>query len=165
MTGRTHMLAGACLALALHASAPQMVLVTVGSVLPDVDTNRSIFGKYAWIFSYLLPHRGPTHGLLMLALATFIHPWLGLGVLTHVLLDMTTSSGVKLLWPYEKNYRLPFARNNHNNSLFETLFQFALIFVIAYICLHSLGGFFSFNVESIQHWFRILLQFLQKSFT
>ena len=159
------MLAGACLALALHASAPQMVLVTVGSVLPDVDTNRSIFGKYAWIFSYLLPHRGPTHGLLTLALATFIHPWLGLGVLTHVLLDMTTSSGVKLLWPYEKNYRLPFARNNHNNSLFETLFQFALIFVIAYICLHSLGGFFSFNMESIQHWFRILLQLFRKSFT
>lgn len=158
------MLAGACLALALHASAPQMVLVTVGSVLPDVDTNRSIFGKYIRIFSCLLSHRGPTHGLLMLALATFIHPWLGLGVLTHVLLDMTTSSGVKLLWPYEKSFRLPFARNNHNNSLFETLVQIALIAAIAYICLHSLGGFFSFNIDSIQHWLRILLQFLRKSF-
>lgn len=159
------MLAGACLALALHASAPQMVLVTVGAVLPDIDTAHSTFGRYARIFSYTLPHRGPTHGLLMLALATFIHPWLGLGVLTHILLDMTTSSGGKLFWPYDKNCRLPFAKKNHNNSLFEILLQMALIVAIACLCLHSLGGFFSFNMESIKHWFRILLQFLQKSFT
>lgn len=35
-----------------------------------------------------------------------INPWLALGVATHIFLDMLTPSGVALLYPMEKRYRL-----------------------------------------------------------
>lgn len=146
MTGKTHALAGACTALALHATGAEVIMAAFGALLPDVDTAQSMVGKHAKTFAKLLPHRGPTHSIIMLVLSTFVNPWLGLGVLTHIILDMTTSAGVKLLWPWDKKIRLPFAKFNSNQGYFERVLQLILLIVSILICIKSMDGFFSFDL-------------------
>ena len=145
MTGKTHALAGACAALALSASGAEVVMTAFGALLPDVDTANSALGKHAKTFADLLPHRGPTHSLIMLALSLFVNPWLGLGVLTHILLDLMTAKGIKLLWPCDKVMRLPFAKKNKNQGIFEKVLQIVLLVISVAICITSIDGFFSFE--------------------
>lgn len=152
MNGHTHLLAGAGLALALHATAPQLVLVSVGAMLPDLDTVRLVRGPYERLIPDLLPHRGPTHSLLMLAGAVFVHPWLGLGVLTHLILDMATASGVQLFWPYHRKYRLPFARSLYSGGTFDRILGLLLLAAVLLLCQHSLGNFFTFDPAQIREW-------------
>ncbi|MFQ6034028.1 MAG: metal-dependent hydrolase, partial [Candidatus Bipolaricaulia bacterium] len=74
----------------------------IGAVLPEIDTPHSLIGSFTRPVSELLRerlgHRTLTHSLL--GLFKF-HWWLALitGFLSHLLLDMGTKSGVRLLWP------------------------------------------------------------------
>lgn len=94
--------------------------VTLGSLLPDIDHPQSYLGRRLRILSVpinkLFGHRGFTHSIfftLLLGIATA--PWwavnplffggLLLGYSSHLLADMTTPSGVPLLYPDKKRYK------------------------------------------------------------
>ncbi|MGN0474137.1 MAG: metal-dependent hydrolase [Acutalibacteraceae bacterium] len=159
MTGKTHMLAGACAALALQATGPEVVMAAFGALLPDVDTAQSAAGKYAGLFAKMLPHRGPTHSLVMLLISTFINPWLGLGVLTHIFLDMITAGGVKLLWPWGKRIRFPLAKYVSNSGIVENVLQTAFVVICVWICIKHMDGFFSLDFSWLYDWIKSIFSF------
>lgn len=108
MKGTTHLAVGACAALLLAdqgvAAAAGLI---AGSVLPDIDSSDSLVGRHLPIIPLLLPHRTITHSLLIAAAAWFISPYLSLGMLSHIMLDMLTPAGVSLLWPWGERIRVP----------------------------------------------------------
>ena len=82
----THILAGLLgLKLLNWVNSLNVILVVIGSVLPDIDHKLG------------LRHRGVTHSVSMLVL--FIIPALGLGIALHVLLDLLTPTGAQLIYP------------------------------------------------------------------
>lgn len=107
MTGKTHAAAGIAAALALGANAPQIALITFGAILPDIDHSGSTLGRFVKPLSRKLKHRSFTHSLLFLFLTTLLSPYLGIGVLTHIVLDMLNPDGVKLFFPQKKKYKVP----------------------------------------------------------
>ena len=108
MKGTTHLAAG-CLAASLipGITAPAAAGLILGSVLPDIDSKKSLVGRHVPVLPRLLPHRTVTHGLaFMLLLGCFFSP-LGMGIGLHILMDMCTPEGVKLFWPFGRNCRIP----------------------------------------------------------
>lgn len=98
-----------------------MLLAGIGSLLPDIDSPKSSFGKVVPFFSYpislIFGHRGITHSLFavlggILAMwfygyqLWFVAP-LAIGYLSHLAGDMFTNSGVPLMWPSKEKYSLP----------------------------------------------------------
>ncbi len=90
----THVLA-ALLALKLLGirDSASMFLAVTGAVLPDMD------------FFLRLRHRGFSHSLAFLAMLSFSLP-LMVGAGSHILLDMLTPCGVRLLYPRKDWYIL-----------------------------------------------------------
>lgn len=134
MTGRSHLLLGAMAVLCAmrwHVLAPEPLSVCtglLGSVIPDIDTERSMLGSRVKPLSRLLArqfgHRGLTHSaVLLLILAVCVDATLGqrglqgpvgailFGMGTHIAADLPTG-GCQLLaplsrsrialWPYVK---------------------------------------------------------------
>jgi inner membrane protein len=115
---RTHVLASPAFLLfssifGQPPSPPAFLFSALGAVLPEVDKSDSLVGRFfpasRWI-EERFGHRGLTHSLLGLALASslflplafFAFPfWLALfvGYLSHLLLDMATLEGIPLFWP------------------------------------------------------------------
>jgi len=102
---------------------PYYIGVCVGvSLLPDIDTTKSLLGKllypFAWFIYHKFGHRTVTHSLLFFAFA-----WLTMALLvrfgviadpnytkivifsllSHYVFDMITVSGVPLFYPFFKN--------------------------------------------------------------
>lgn len=115
MTKSTHLAAGVAFAVICSCNAPATILVCVGSLLPDIDTASSTFGKKVKIVSKFVKHRGFTHSLLFALLAATISPYLCVGVLSHIIMDMFNPNGVALLFPYGRNLHIPLI-----NKLFIT---------------------------------------------
>lgn len=114
----------------LIAIVPIIVGGYLGGLLPDIDHPGSKIGRalypVAWVVNKLFGHRGATHSLLALFLTTvlFILPSLALdgyagfmytqfaigvsaGFVSHLILDMTTKSGIPLLYPFlRKSFRI-----------------------------------------------------------
>lgn len=107
MTGKTHAAAGVAAALMLGANAPQIAIIVFGSLLPDIDHSGSTLGRLVKPLSKSLKHRSVTHSLLFLLISTILSPYLGIGVLTHILLDMLNPEGVRLFFPYKKKMKVP----------------------------------------------------------
>lgn len=107
-------------------------LVAVAALLPDIDHPNSVLGQklpgVSHLIRLVLGHRGGTHCLLAVIgwVALLMHfgstssiagtPFLssailalGFGYLSHIAADGLTKSGVPLLWPYKRNFRLPIA--------------------------------------------------------
>ena len=65
MTGKTHLLGGALVAMLL---APNSIegssLILLGSLISDIDHPKSTIGKYIPLIPRLLPHRGLTHSMI-----------------------------------------------------------------------------------------------------
>lgn len=144
MTGKTHITAGIVTSLAIGANAPQIALIAFGSLLPDVDHAGSTFGKAVKPISKRLRHRGFTHSILFLIITTIISPYLGMGVLTHILLDLMNPKGVELLYPHKKNYKIPLiSRFAKTDSVFEHILFFFLVVagVAILIFYEDLWGF------------------------
>lgn len=145
MMGTSHfasgVIAGSLVALAgdlSPASAVAFIAVTaVCSLLPDFDHPDAMLPRmFGWpgralaaIISGLFGHRTLTHsvlgvGLLSAGMAFIPHfpsycYWaVILGCVTHVLGDMLTISGVPLLWPFGRKFRLGWMRTDGH---FETL--------------------------------------------
>lgn len=108
MTGKTHITAGLVASLALNTNAPQVALIAIGSMLPDLDHAGSTFGKKIKPISRHIEHRGITHSLIFLIITILISPYLGLGVLTHMALDLLNPNGIKLLYPLKYKFKVPF---------------------------------------------------------
>jgi inner membrane protein len=109
-----------------HASGPiDLGLVAIGSLLPDIDHPSSWFGRrlpfISWPLAALVGHRGVTHSALAFAgwvaaiWACGSTLWLGplaIGYLSHLLGDCLTPSGIPLLWPSRRRFRVALFRTN-----------------------------------------------------
>lgn len=91
--------------------------LVLGGLLPDIDTKTSIISKFlfpiSWIFRIFFKHRGFTHSALaiLIMLILTIKYWdvnplffigLTIGYISHIFLDMLTSEGVVLFYPFFK---------------------------------------------------------------
>lgn len=96
-----------------------LVAAGAGSLAPDIDSPHSWLGRrlpfISWPLAGLIGHRGLTHSLLMVvaiaaALVIYAPPlWAQaflVGYLVHIGADMLTNSGVPLMWPSERRYRV-----------------------------------------------------------
>lgn len=137
MTGKTHTLGGITLAAGLSLTglcAPDTIADTVlwfgyltaagaGALLPDIDHRQSrVSHKHkmiAFLVNLFLGHRGFTHSLLSLILASFVGLLLMqllpypttlyivfgflLGYASHIILDCLNPAGVPLFYPVKKD--------------------------------------------------------------
>ena len=110
MMAITHMALAGVMCVALKAPEQVIALAIVGSVLPDIDQPRSMVGKALFVVSYpinkLFGHRKFIHsvllwGVLAIVGGLYFKPlmWLGLGAVSHCLLDCWNTKGVELCAP------------------------------------------------------------------
>lgn len=142
--------AAAWIAAAPHLGRPPLdpealALAVCGGLLPDIDHPKSWVGRrlrpISDIVARVFGHRGITHSLLaVLGCGWLLHQgvlpprWaepLVAGYLSHLLGDLLTPQGLRLLWPIRGTWALPFCRTG---SPFEPLVV-AVILVAAWTTL------------------------------
>lgn len=135
MKWHTHKLAGVALAIGLGSSPLELVSILAGAVLPDV-LDYTIAAGSPELFARL--HRGATHWFGWWLLATLVGvtsvlpmPFdgivfgLGVGGVSHCLLDALTNSGVPLV--LGRRYPRLKARLFNTGSLGELVFASAIL--------------------------------------
>lgn len=107
MTSKTHVALGLLTGLFIingNSSLDTYTVISgvaIGSLIPDLDTKNSdpaqIFPPIAWVVDKLTTHRGFTHMMLPLLFllghyyyGNKLFWWLGIGGLTHLILDFGT---------------------------------------------------------------------------
>lgn len=118
MTGPTHLIVGLTVAVATGYTSPaQLAVTSVSSILPDIDRQNSLLGRFIPILPTLIEKtvgkRRLTHsmlfGFIVGVLIFLIHPdslipfIIGFG--THLLLDIPTGN-LYLLYPLNINFGL-----------------------------------------------------------
>jgi len=92
----------------------------IGSLLPDIDHPQSWVGQRLCMISRPLAamfgHRGVTHSLLAVIVCELLLRWSGfsrptadavvVGYLSHLVGDLLTSSGLRLMWPSRWRFAL-----------------------------------------------------------
>lgn len=135
MTGKTHIIGGvaASLAFAQITNYEPAILLgagVIGSLIPDICHAGSKIGRALPILSKLINglfgHRTFTHSLLFLVLfAALLHNFMPIeavsagllvGMASHIVLDMATKRGVKLLFPFKWNIRFPLTATTGGTS-------------------------------------------------
>lgn len=128
MTGKVHTICGVSAAVATAICLPELHILSAtvypaigvvaaipGSLLPDIDIERSKLGsKHKWLSKHLT-HRGITHtllipviifGIFFLLQSIPIIPSLlfgfEVGYVAHIFADMFNKKGVPILWPLTK---------------------------------------------------------------
>ncbi|MCE5089969.1 metal-dependent hydrolase [Staphylococcus devriesei] len=172
MTGKTHVSAGLLVGalttehfhIDIFSTVTVICLAIVSSLLPDICHTRSKVGRQFKVLSVLINlffgHRTFTHSLLFLGLIIFLLNLIQtptyylvsiIGAMaSHVILDMLTPRGVKLLYPIPLTIKFPFTFKTGgmvDASLATALsigalyifFQTALIDLIHYISHSFLG--------------------------
>lgn len=155
MTYRTHIIGGAALAVLVHKyglHVPEIEMIgyyagaMVGSLLPDLDHPHSWISHKTVILYYPFQqfgHRKATHSLLavilLLTLLNFLFGinnitlGIGLGYLSHLILDMLNPLGVPLLYPFIKHkYKIGKIRTGESG---EYIVAVLLIIFITYVFL------------------------------
>ena len=97
-------------------------IAVLGALIPDTDIKLGI------------GHRGFTHSLHFL-LISFIVPELGMGVLSHIILDMMTPMGVRLFWPYKADFVVfngNLVKNERTSAYFAVFVSFLGILISLY---------------------------------
>ncbi|MBT2583539.1 metal-dependent hydrolase [Planococcus sp. ISL-109] len=126
MTGKTHITGGIAASLAFAQITnyePTILLIggVAGALIPDICHGSSKIGRRLPILSKLIStifgHRTLTHSLLFLLLASLLFQavlpnealaaGILVGMISHIVLDMATKRGVKLLFPLSLTVRLP----------------------------------------------------------
>jgi hypothetical protein len=138
---------------------PGIPLYILGSILPDVDNERSVVGRRVRPVSRVIGHRTWTHSIwpviVILLLARVVPAahalvWLALGILTHLVCDAISVMGICWFWPYPgyieydsgaKVSRSPHPRLYHVGELSEEL---PVLLVYGVICL----ALFAWSVSS-----------------
>lgn len=145
MMARSHVVVGlaswiaAAPALHLPVIDPLgLVIVVLGSLLPDIDHPKSWVGRrtrpVSTAIASALGHRGVTHSAIAVAGLTFLllHAGYGrdavaaltIGYLSHLAADMLTPRGLRLAWPFPGTWSLPLCRTG---SATENLIVLLLI--------------------------------------
>lgn len=131
MKWQTHLAGGILAGALLGANPAGMAVAGVSALLPDIDTFNSKVGRASPLISIpvsiLFGHRGIFHsflatGLVFLAAkaaAPGYAVYITLGYLSHLLLDVLTPQGVKLLWPLPHRFSIPLVQTG---SVFEWMF-------------------------------------------
>ena len=143
-------------------------VVILGSLLADIDHNKSLIGKIAFPISTFIQrhygHRSITHSLLALVgLSTIVYliqgahcpetpitTVFGIAYSSHLVLDMLTLQGIPLLYPFKRN---PFVVPGNPNLRFETnnmrhemlAFSFFLVLGLSMKPLMANGFWTSYN--------------------
>lgn len=105
MQGGTHTAAAIMIVAATDPANPvTMGACVIGALLPGIDHSKSTISKIIPFVHKLFKQRGVTHSLLAGIMAFIINPWLGIGYFSHIILDMLTIKGVRLLYPIRKMY-------------------------------------------------------------
>ena len=126
MTGKTHIIGGlaASLAFAQVTSYDPVLLVgagVIGAVLPDICHGGSKVGRafplVSKVINGLFGHRSFTHSLLFLMIMAIVMDsfvtnesvtaGILVGMVSHLVLDMATRNGIKLLFPLKIRVRFP----------------------------------------------------------
>lgn len=146
MRKRTHLMAGAVFSLACSCSAPATALVCIGSLLPDIDTASSSLGKKFKFIGAFFEHRGFTHSLLFFLLTSMINPYLGIGVLSHIILDMFNPVGVELLCPFGRKFGFPivnkwFVTGSKSEDVFRVLLEIIMAVFILFFLINTHDGY------------------------
>lgn len=112
MMALTHASFAACVGLTIAAPQYGIALMAGGSLLPDVDYPQSFIGRILFPISIPLHakfgHRKTIHGFplwcLVMAIGFFYKPifYVGLGALTHSLLDCWNFTGVEAMQPFSE---------------------------------------------------------------
>jgi len=142
MKGVTHLifgfLVGTIFIKYFGSSSPLifMILVLLGSLLPDIDHPNSKLGKFVKPIGWVVEHRGFFHSLLFLFLITLVsisffkQPYaLPLGALSHLISDSFTKQGIKVFFPFK------FRLNGFivTGSIVENLFQIICVITIFFL--------------------------------
>jgi inner membrane protein len=110
MMWNTHLAFGLFVALLFPFSWLFVLLVLVGSLLPDLDSSKSKFGRKVKIIGWLFKHRGLLHSVLFgvglfIILYFFGFGYLGLGLLvgifSHLVADAFTKEGIRFFYPFK----------------------------------------------------------------
>lgn len=154
MTFKTHLTGGILVSTLCCTTIGSAALVVIGSLLPDIDHSGSALGKTVPFVSKLFKHRGITHSLLMLIICWFLlSPYIAIGVASHILLDMLTKQGVKLLWPLPISIKFfPIANLIRTGGVFEKLlFASMWLFVLVRLGLMWTGvaTFDTISIDSL----------------
>lgn len=156
MTGRTHLVLGLCAGLMVSPTPLGAMAGAVGGLIADIDHPQSIISGYlpgvgAVLNFVRVSHRTLTHSLLFVALM-FGLVWaicnqlrlpmhvpfaLGIGMLTHLIADMTTVAGVPLFLPlFGARFRLlPKLVLRLTQGVIEWIVFVGCIVLIAYITI------------------------------
>ncbi|WP_017547777.1 metal-dependent hydrolase [Salinicoccus carnicancri] len=156
MTGKTHIIGGiaSSLASAQLTGLDPVIMVgagIIGALVPDICHGGSRMGRALPMISKLINlifgHRSFTHSLLFLVIISFlmdrILPYealkngLMVGMISHLLLDMATRSGIQLFFPISFKVRFPVTIRT--GSLAENLIFSALALVSFYFGWQVLG--------------------------
>lgn len=126
MTGKTHIIGGlaASLAYAQFSDGDPVLLVgagVIGAIIPDICHGGSKIGRalplLSKVINTLFGHRSFTHSLLFLVIMGIllnsfvsneaVQEGIMVGMISHLVLDMATRNGIKLLFPLKTRVRLP----------------------------------------------------------
>lgn len=128
-------------------STTTFLAVTVGSLLPDIDTYKSWVGRRLWFISapiqMVFGHRGITHSLIaVMAMAALIYWWghlgnhlvlaLAFGYLAHLTGDLIANSGVPLLWPWDRRFSIPLISTGKVSE-----YLFVAVFLVAALSIQK----------------------------
>ena len=139
MTKTTHLAAGLTFAALCSCNAPATILVCVGSLLPDIDKANSTLGRKFKFVSLLFKHRTFTHSLLFALITALINPYLCIGVLSHIFMDMFNPMGVQLLFPFGRNLKFPLINKIFVTSTkAEDVMRYILYAIITILVIYSL---------------------------
>ncbi len=149
MTGKTHLVGGvaSCMALASVTTYDPTLLAlsgAVGGLLPDICHGGSKIGRKAPVLSKVINvvfgHRTITHSLLFLLFAWIlldafvpiksISVGVLVGMISHLILDVATKNGIKLLYPLNITVRLPIT--TRTGGAVEHIVLIALTLFIVY---------------------------------
>jgi hypothetical protein len=99
----THFVFGAFVAAVFTRLPSAVVLVALGSLIPDLDREYWFWGRER--FKEDQVHRSLFHNVFVILILYFISPWISLGVFLHSLLDSLTTvkdRGVEWLYPLSR---------------------------------------------------------------
>ncbi len=155
MMFKTHLALGFLIALVslmlLHPAYPYLFvpLATILSGLPDIDTEKSKFGRKIYPVSLFLRvvfgHRGLFHSLLAAFGIYFLfwylkYPWIGLaalvGYLAHLVGDALTLEGIDPFYPFTKWRISGFMKTG---GFLESVVFVFLIALNLFVCLKVLN--------------------------
>ena len=111
----THIVFGALIGALFFGRWDIMLLVAIGSVLPDMDREYGFFSKDYFRQHQL--HRALYHNFVFIAIVTLVSPYLALGAFCHTLLDGLNTAkdrGVEWLYPFSRLVKK--ARYDHDGK-------------------------------------------------